>query len=106
MILVRAAGASREGGGPAVTGWDGFAEFVPLGVREIEVAADWKLLVEQWLEGQPAERGRFLVPNQLVEVWRGGARPLSGFCRPRRGGVGWLGWIMGWLRRGGASAHA
>jgi TetR/AcrR family transcriptional repressor of bet genes len=73
LILVRAAAASREGGGPALTGWEGFAELAPLGVREIEVAADWKLLVEQWLEGAPAERGRFLVPNQLVEVWRRGA---------------------------------
>jgi TetR/AcrR family transcriptional repressor of bet genes len=75
LILVRAAGAQREGG-PALTGWDGFAELVPLSVQEVEVAADWKLLVEQWLEGAPSERGRFLAPNQLVEVWRGGAAVL------------------------------
>jgi TetR/AcrR family transcriptional regulator, transcriptional repressor of bet genes len=75
LILVRAAGAQREGG-PALTGWEGFAELVPLSVQEVEVAADWKLLVEQWLEGVPTERGRFLAPNQLVEVWRGGAAVL------------------------------
>ena len=75
LILVRAAGAQREGG-PALTGWDGFAELVPLRAQEVDVAADWKLLVEQWLEGAPSERGRFLAPNQLVEVWRGGAAVL------------------------------
>jgi TetR/AcrR family transcriptional regulator, transcriptional repressor of bet genes len=74
LILVRAAGSSREGG-PALTGWDAFAELIPLGVAEFEVAADWKLLVEQWLEG-PSARGRFLAPNQLVEVWPGGAALL------------------------------
>ena len=70
LVLVRAAGVGREGG-PVLTGWDGFAELAPVGVQEIEVAADWKLLVEQWLEGSPP-RGRFLAPNQLVETWRGG----------------------------------
>jgi nitrite reductase/ring-hydroxylating ferredoxin subunit len=71
LILARAAGAAREGG-PALTGWDAFAGLVPAGVEEVDVAADWKLLVEQWLEGEPP-RGRFLAPNQLVETWRGGA---------------------------------
>jgi hypothetical protein len=89
LILVRAGGAQREGG-PALTGWDGFGELDPLGVQELEVAADWKLLVEQWLEGVPGERGRFLAPNQLVEVWRGGAAVLrvlptvAGRCRVQR----------------------
>ena len=71
LILVRAAGASREGG-PALTGWDDFATLTPTGMQEFDVAADWKLLVEQWLEGSQA-RGRFLAPNQFVETWRGGA---------------------------------
>ena len=74
LILVRAPGAAREGG-PALTGWDAFAELAPIGDREVDVAADWKLLVEQWLEGSPP-RGRFLAPNQLVEIWRGGATIL------------------------------
>jgi TetR/AcrR family transcriptional regulator, transcriptional repressor of bet genes len=75
VILVRAAGAAREGG-PALTGWEGFSELVPVGEREFDVAADWKLIVEQWLEGAPAVRGRYLAPNQLIEVWRGGAAVL------------------------------
>jgi TetR/AcrR family transcriptional regulator, transcriptional repressor of bet genes len=74
LILVRASGTAREGG-PALTGWDAFAQLAPTGVQEIDVAADWKLLVEQWLEGS-APRGRFLAPNQLVETWRGGATIL------------------------------
>jgi TetR/AcrR family transcriptional regulator, transcriptional repressor of bet genes len=89
LILVRAAGATREGG-PALTGWEGFAEFVPLGAQETDVAADWKLIVEQWLEGPPAARGRYLAPNQLIEVWRGGAAIIRvlpvgpGRCRVQR----------------------
>ena len=75
VILVRAAGAAREGG-PALTGWEGFSELVPVGEREFDVAADWKLIVEQWLEGAPAVRGRYLAPNQLIEIWRGGAAVL------------------------------
>jgi AcrR family transcriptional regulator len=75
VILVRAAGVAREGG-PALTGWEGFAELSPVGEREFEVAADWKLIVEQWLEGSAADRGRYLAPNQLVEVWGGGAAVL------------------------------
>jgi hypothetical protein len=89
LILVRAAGATREGG-PALTGWEGFAELVPVAEREFDVAADWKLMVEQWLEGSPSDRGRYLAPNQLVEVWRGGAAVLRvlpvgpGRCRVQR----------------------
>ena len=71
LILVRAAGAPREGG-PALTGWEGFAGLVPSGVQEIDIAADWKLIVEQWLEGSSTP-GRFLAPNQLVETHPGGA---------------------------------
>jgi nitrite reductase/ring-hydroxylating ferredoxin subunit len=76
LILVRAGGAFAREGGPALTGWEGFAELAPVGEREFDVAADWKLIVEQWLEGSPAARGRYLAPNQLVEVWRGGAAIL------------------------------
>lgn len=71
LILARAAGVGREGG-PALTGWDAFGDLVAAGVQDMEVAADWKLLVEQWLEGSPP-RGRFLAPNQWVETWRGGS---------------------------------
>lgn len=74
LILARAAGAAREGG-PALTGWDGFADLVPSGVWETDIAADWKLIVEQWLEGSPTA-GRFLAPNQLIETRPGGASVL------------------------------
>ena len=77
VILVRAGGTLAREGGPALTGWEGFAELVPVGAREFAVAADWKLVVEQWLEGTPAARRRYLAPNQLVEVWRGGAAVLQ-----------------------------
>ena len=39
----------------------------PAEVQELEVQADWKVLVEQWLERSP-EHGRFLPPNQLLIV--------------------------------------
>ena len=71
LILVRATGAAREGG-PALTGWEAFADLVPAGVQETDLAADWKLIVEQWLEGSPTP-GRFLAPNQLIETRPGGA---------------------------------
>ena len=89
LILVRAAGAGRVGG-PALRGWEGFAELIPVGAQETDVAADWKLIVEQWLEGSPVARGRYLAPNQLIEVWRGSAAILrvlpvgSGRCRLQR----------------------
>ena len=71
LILVRAAGVPREGG-PALTGWEAFADLVPAGVQETDIAADWKLIVEQWLEGSPTP-GRFLAPNQLIEISPGSA---------------------------------
>lgn len=71
LILVRAPGAAREGG-PALTGWEGFSRFTALQEREVEVAADWKILVEQWLESTPVA-GRFLAPNQLVQSGPAGA---------------------------------
>ncbi len=71
LILVRTLGAAREGG-PALTGWDGFSLLTPLQESELDVAADWKIIVEQWLEGTPV-RGRFLAPNQLVESGPAGA---------------------------------
>jgi TetR/AcrR family transcriptional repressor of bet genes len=40
-------------------------------VTEQEVAADWKLLVEQWLEA-PLPQQRYIAPNQLLEVYAEG----------------------------------
>jgi nitrite reductase/ring-hydroxylating ferredoxin subunit len=70
LLLVRAAGAAH--GAAAVSSedsaWDAFAALVPRAVAEQEVAADWKLLVEQWLEA-PLPRQRYIAPNQLVELY-------------------------------------
>lgn len=53
---------------PAVTraAWQSIAALVPRGVEELEVAADWKLLVEQWLES-PQPQQQFVAPNLLIE---------------------------------------
>jgi TetR/AcrR family transcriptional regulator, transcriptional repressor of bet genes len=71
LIFVRAAVVTREGeargGEVPFDGWEGFAALAPASMQEVEVAADWKLIVEQWLESTPS-RGRFMAPNQLVEV--------------------------------------
>jgi nitrite reductase/ring-hydroxylating ferredoxin subunit len=89
LIFVRAPGANRAST-PPPTGWEGFAALAPASIQETEVAADWKLLVEQWLEAslpldgpdsvggsQPRHgwraRARFLPPNQLVEMGPGSA---------------------------------
>jgi hypothetical protein len=38
----------------------------PAGLRELSVAADWKLLVELWLDATPEPKG-VLLPNQLLQ---------------------------------------
>ena len=62
---------ARATGGPATTlqaraAWEAFAALVPRGVEDLEVAADWKLLVEQWLES-PRPEQCFVPPNLLIE---------------------------------------
>jgi nitrite reductase/ring-hydroxylating ferredoxin subunit len=73
LLLVRAAGSAR----PTIAGtdesvWAPFAGLTPLEVTEQDVAADWKLLVEQWLE-TPLPQHKFIPPNQLLEVRTDGA---------------------------------
>jgi TetR/AcrR family transcriptional repressor of bet genes len=85
VILARAAAA------PAAeeSEWRAFARLKPGAVADIDVRADWKIVVEQWLEGLKPEQ-RFLAPNRLVEVGEGGALILQvtpvtpGHCRMRR----------------------
>jgi len=52
----------------------------PVSVREVSVAADWKVLVEQWLDATPQSteptrsqplRRTVLLPNQLLELRSG-----------------------------------
>src|SRR5262249_14699301 len=68
MLLVRAAGPAAQAiAGAEESARAAFAGRTPLGMTEREVAADWKLLVEQWLE-TPLPQHRFIAPNQLLEV--------------------------------------
>ncbi len=73
--------------------WESLPELKPAGSNEIGVAADWKLMVEQWLEALPRPKGirrTFLAPNQLLEVSATEATILQvipeapGRCRIRR----------------------
>jgi TetR/AcrR family transcriptional repressor of bet genes len=103
LILLRAIGAaaaSRLAISPpealpevtpdsAVPDWSAFRRMRPIGMQQIEVAADWKLIVERWLEA-PASQRQFLPPNQLIELRRDAALLLQaipvapGRCRLQR----------------------
>lgn len=57
LIFVRR-DEGREPAGEPLAAWVGlaaFAKLAPQGVHEVELAADWKLVVEQWLESALAE---------------------------------------------------
>ena len=73
--------------------WESLPDLKPTGFGDIAVAADWKLMVEQWLEALPRPKGirrSFLGPNQLLEVSASEALVLQvvpespGRCRIRR----------------------
>jgi len=102
FILVRAlAGRSAD---PASTAlleiagapsgdWESLPDLKPAGSGDIAVAADWKLMVEQWLEALARPKGTrrtFLTPNQMLEVSSTAALVLQvvpespGRCRIRR----------------------
>jgi TetR/AcrR family transcriptional repressor of bet genes len=80
FILVRAlAGRSADPASPALLeiagapsgDWESLPDLRPAGAANIAVAADWKLMVEQWLEALPRPKGvrrTFLAPNQLLEA--------------------------------------
>jgi nitrite reductase/ring-hydroxylating ferredoxin subunit len=77
LLLVRAAGSAPVT--PAAIDesvWEAFAALAPGAVTEHEVAADWKLLIEQWLESALAQQ-HFVPPNQLLEIRRDGACVLQ-----------------------------
>jgi nitrite reductase/ring-hydroxylating ferredoxin subunit len=77
VLLVRPPGGAPEtSAGVEDSAWAAFARLTPQGVSEREVAADWKLLVEQWLETALPQQ-RFIAPNQLLEVRTDGARILQ-----------------------------
>ena len=68
LILVRAAaGRTADAVAPE---WQSLPELRPAGSGDVAVAADWKLMVEQWLDALPPPNGvqrTFLEPNQLLE---------------------------------------
>jgi len=74
LILVRSRGAPGARA-PEALG-DGFAARVPRAVTDLEVAADWKLIVEQWLES-PQPQQHFVAPNQLLDIRSAGALILQ-----------------------------
>jgi TetR/AcrR family transcriptional regulator, transcriptional repressor of bet genes len=71
LVLARGAAPRVEARAGAIP-WDACGEPVTGGFAEIEVAADWKILVEQWLEN-PQPTQHFLTPNQLLDVRAAGA---------------------------------
>ncbi len=67
VLLVRPAAERESMAGAELSAWAPFAALSLARVSEREVAADWKLVVEQWLE-TPLPQHRFITPNQLLEV--------------------------------------
>jgi TetR/AcrR family transcriptional repressor of bet genes len=69
--------------------WEAFGALVPRSVSDIEVDADWKIIVEQWLES-PQPPQHFVKPNLLLDMRPEGALILQvapiapGRCRIRR----------------------
>ena len=91
LILVRAPAAATlplADFGSAFD-WSAFDRMLPAGMQQIEVAADWKLIVERWLEAPDSQR-QYLPPNQLLELRREAAWILQvipmapGRCRIQR----------------------
>jgi TetR/AcrR family transcriptional repressor of bet genes len=92
LVLVRGAGATSALQLPGMSSdfdASAFDRMLPAAMQQIEVAADWKLIVERWLEA-PASQRQFLAPNQLLELRRDAALILQvipvapGRCRIQR----------------------
>jgi len=91
FIFVQAPGA--DGGGTPAGDWMMLPDLLPQSAQDIEVSADWKLMVEQWLDALPRPRDvrrEFLQPNQLLEIGSAGVLVLQviptapGRCRLRQ----------------------
>ncbi len=76
VLLVRPCAQPQSTAGGEEPAWAPFAALTPLTVTERQVTADWKLVVEQWLE-TPLPQHRFIAPNQLLEVRTDGALILQ-----------------------------
>jgi TetR/AcrR family transcriptional repressor of bet genes len=75
LIFARAAGAGAAAG-IAEAPWEELARSAPRSVADLEVGADWKLLVEQWLES-PQPQQHFVAPNLLLDIRPEGALILQ-----------------------------
>jgi AcrR family transcriptional regulator len=77
LLLARSPQAGGEGRSPEALGWPAqWPDLRPGPVAEFAVAANWKIVVEQWLESHTPQR-RFLAPNQLLDLTPGSARLLQ-----------------------------
>jgi TetR/AcrR family transcriptional repressor of bet genes len=77
LLLARAPQPEGEAPVSAPAGWPAdWAGLRPGRVEEIAVAANWKVVVEQWLECDSPQH-RFLGPNQLLDLTAGSARLLQ-----------------------------
>ena len=73
FLLARA----RQPGGEPPAGWPAeWPDLRPGRVEEVAVAANWKILVEQWLATESARR-YLPAPNQLLDLGTAGAQLLQ-----------------------------
>ena len=75
LLLVRAAAAGSALPEETIPA-EAFDGLFVRAVSDREVSADWKVIVEQWLEN-PQPRQHFVAPNQLVIVHPGSATILQ-----------------------------
>jgi TetR/AcrR family transcriptional regulator, transcriptional repressor of bet genes len=73
LIFARVPGAA---GAPAQAPWEELGSLLPRSVAELDVDADWKLLIEQWLES-PQPQQQFVAPNLLLDIRPEGALILQ-----------------------------
>jgi TetR/AcrR family transcriptional repressor of bet genes len=81
LIFARTSGGVAGGGTSdalesAAASWDAFAALTPRLVADRDVDADWKLIVEQWLEN-PQPQQQVVAPNLLLDVGAAGALILQ-----------------------------
>jgi AcrR family transcriptional regulator len=77
LLLARLPQAGGGGHSPEAAGWPAeWPDLRPGRVEEIPVAANWKIVVERWLESDSPQR-HFLAPNQLLDLTAGSARLLQ-----------------------------
>ena len=68
---------SRQPGGEAPAGWPAeWPDLRPGRVEEVAVAANWKVLIEQWLAADSPRR-YFPAPNQVLDLGAAGAQLLQ-----------------------------